>query len=166
MKGFTLIELLVAVLIIGILAGIAFPQYMLSIEKTRATEGHALAKHAAEASDRYFLVYGAYPNDMELLDITIPGDASSYNNATDGFNRVKTKNFDVGVTTNYKFKGLANMYPVGQRYYIAIKYDGSIICETYTANADKYNKVCQIIGGKNTPGKCLNINPTGCFTLQ
>ncbi len=96
--GFTLIELLVVVLIIGVLAAIALPQYMLAVEKARAAEAMTLVKQIAEANKRYRLLNGEYTDDIRKLELDqdFPGEA-----ATSGgvFTR-RTKYFDYRATAS------------------------------------------------------------------
>ncbi len=64
-RGFTLIELLVVVLIIGILATVALPQYNKAVYKARATKLAAMVDAYQKAIDLYVLEYG-YENAIFL----------------------------------------------------------------------------------------------------
>ena len=74
--GFTLIELLVVVLIIGILAAVALPQYQLAVSKSRYTQLITAVSKAKEAMELYYMANGEYPSGdagWEALDFSFPG---------------------------------------------------------------------------------------------
>ncbi len=67
--GFTLIELLVVVLIIGILAAVAVPQYQKAVEKSKASQAVTLLDSLGKSMEVYRLANGVYPSKFEQMDV-------------------------------------------------------------------------------------------------
>ncbi|MBR2081545.1 MAG: prepilin-type N-terminal cleavage/methylation domain-containing protein [Elusimicrobiaceae bacterium] len=73
-QAFTLIELLVVVLIIGILAAIALPQYQVAMAKSKYSTLKNIVKSIISAQEVYYLANGKYSNSFEDLDVAMPTD--------------------------------------------------------------------------------------------
>ena len=71
-KAFTLIELLVVVLIIGILAAVALPQYKTAVIKSRLASIKPIITTIKNAEEAFYLANGTYTTDLTALDITVP----------------------------------------------------------------------------------------------
>ncbi len=80
-RAFTLIELLVVVLIIGILAAIALPQYQKAVDKARMMNVIYTLRAMRDAQEVYYLANGEYATDFSQLDIDVPGGYKTNTNA-------------------------------------------------------------------------------------
>lgn len=69
--GFTLIELLVVVLIIGILAAMAWPQYLKAVERSRMAEAVNMINILVQAQQRKYMQTNRYASSLRGLDIAL-----------------------------------------------------------------------------------------------
>jgi type IV pilus assembly protein PilE len=77
-SGFSLLELLVVLVIVGILASVAYPSYVDSVRKANRSEAIAELQNILAAQERYFLANRTYAKDLTLLGYPAGGTLDNF----------------------------------------------------------------------------------------
>ena len=150
--AFTLIELLVVVLIVGILAAMALPEYKMAVAKARVTELLPLLDSIRKSQEVYYMANGRYRSKWEDLGLEIGGISSVRECTTSG---ITTTCFNFNGYTCYVLSHGGSAYCSGggsSLPEIGInmtngsnwKIYGDKVC---IASDEWENRVCQALGG-------------------
>ena len=141
-KGFTLIELLVVVLIIGVLAAIALPQYRIATLKAKYARAKQTANDIRRAYELYYTVHNEFPTTFSQLDFA---------NKFDNSNSMYTDNgyfCQLAPSYNEVYCSIDNNFSL--RYFVKYRDNNKIqvSCRATNNSSDIYNRICQQETGK------------------
>ena len=129
-KGFTLIELLICILIIGILAGVAIPQYKKITIKSRLVSMLPYVKAVKNAQEEYYLANRVYANSIADLNVGVTCPQGWYCDVT----KDKVEVYQVGTLTIIGRYNKVNIHP------------GLIYCWASYSGPSIYRSICKSFG--------------------
>ncbi len=158
-QGFTLIEVLVVVLIIGILAAVAVPQYQKAVDKARVSKLLPIVKNLKAQQEVFYLANGYYAQDCEELGADLPS----------GFEQDKPfpvyilqrGDYITQIKCNNGNRALVNIFSLTGDFFVSIEnyfahpsqegdetfYKGEILCNAPTGT-ERGRRVCLSLGSK------------------
>ncbi len=74
-RGLSLMELMIALVIVAIVAGMAFPRYQKMVARSKQAEAKTILRAIYMGQDLYRTSNQIYTANLEALDVQIPGDA-------------------------------------------------------------------------------------------
>ena len=133
------------VLIIGILAAIALPQYQKAVYRSRLNTVKNLVISITNAQEVYYLSNNSYAISLDLLDIDLPIEEEEKNEY--GWYVLKGITCGIGAqSTSCSIPGLFSF----QKYYMHTNDPGTATCLANTDN-DAANQVCKSETLSSTP---------------
>lgn len=109
--GFTLIELMIVVVVIGIIAAIAWPNYTAHVRKSRRSDAQIALTQLANAQEKFYLNCNSYTTYVTVATSTVntctlanSGLGYASNNSPQGY---YTLSIPVGNTTSYTITATA-----------------------------------------------------------
>lgn len=169
-RGFTLIELLVVVLIIGILASVALPQYQVAVTKTRFTQMQALTNAYMTAIDSYYLTNGTWPRYWRDMDFEPPAHCKTEDDSrSEGY--MGCGEIQIDLNTNNLYAMIPTQKIAYKRYFSFDKtHPNERQCIARTDN-NTAKQTCKSLGGTESNihddhSFCLGGHPCTVYLLN
>ena len=160
-KGFTLLELLVVVLIIGILASIALPQYQMAVTKAKVASMLPLMRRWKDALAEYKLQHNSTHDVEDAADLGVnwPSDWTDRNGEDPCGDNLACKNDKISCITLTSYPGpvTCSFYVGGTSIDILMfqpdepdygdAFQNKLGCQAWDEDGAK---ICKALGGKFT----------------